>query len=142
MKFDPSHLPLPHGPEARFLSEIYERSAGVVVASVSFRDFQNTFVLSPVLDVSEWAMEAMAQAAPLLLTTKASGGVIAKVDFLTVHRPVSAKLDEYFVRVELLGGGDSPLPHFRGKFAATPEFAEPLVEAEFKLSLQLESPQS
>lgn len=142
LNFDPSQLPLPHGPEARFLTHVYERVEHTVVARVSLRDFQNTFMLSPVLDLSEWALEAMAQAAPLLLTTKATGGVIAKIDFLTIHQPVSSRLDDYYVLVELLGGGDSPLPHFRGKFAASPDFTNPLVEAEFKISLQLESPQS
>jgi len=131
----PSDLPLPHGPRARFLHSIPEHTEDTVTAVASLRHFQTEFHLPPTLDLSEWALEILAQATPLLLATTAQAGVIAKVDHLTIHTPLLGAHDLLYLRLKRLSPPDSPLPHFHGVVSLCPDLSSPLVETEFKVAL-------
>lgn len=131
----PSDLPLPHGPQARFLTSLLDQTEDGVTATASLLHFQTLFQLSPTLDLSEWALEILAQATPLLLPQHSQPGVIAKIDHLTIHTPLDGAHDLFYLRLQRLSPADSPLPHFHGIVATTPDFHQPLVETEFKVAL-------
>lgn len=135
MSTHPKDLPLPHGPRARFLHAILDCTEDCVTASASLRHFQSTFNLPPTLDLSEWALEILAQATPLLLNHTTQVGVIAKVDHLTIHSPLDGSHDLFYLRLHRLSPVDSPMPHFSGSVAMTPDFQSPLIEAAFKVAL-------
>lgn len=139
MPLSPSKIPLPHGPQARFLHAILDLSADTVIATASLHQFQSSFDLAPHLDLSEWALEILAQATPLLLrhdpASSPSVGVIAKVDHLTVHSPLPGSHDLFYLRLHRLSPLDSPLPHFHGIVALDPSFSPVLIETAFKVAL-------
>ncbi len=131
---DVSDIPLPHGPRARFLQWVDVASGDSVTARASLRQFLETFGIAGTVDVSEWALELLAQAAPPLLAPGYGAGTIAKVEFLKVHRPLTPANDPVFVRLKRLSPPDSPLAHFRGTAGPDRDGKTVLVEAEFKLA--------
>ncbi len=118
---------------------MHHQSENTVLASASLNHFLEAFELSSLLDLSEWAVEVLAQAAPLLLPSGCAPGVIAKIDSLIVREPLSPRSDRFYARLERLSPPESPLAHFRGAVGPNPELTPVLVEAEFKLSLNTET---
>ncbi len=135
MSIPPADLPLPHGPRARFLHAILDQTDHTVTAVASLHHFQSELQLAPTLDLSEWALEILAQATPLLLTHTTQTGVIAKVDHLTIHRPLLGSTDLHYLHLKRLSPPDSPLPHFHGVVSANRDFSSLGIETDFKVAL-------
>jgi hypothetical protein len=134
---DVTALPLPHGLEARFLKRILALGdeEAVVVADLGkwMRGFGGCAEGNP----AEWALEAMAQVAPLLVRSGGGLGVVAKVEELSVLGAMSDADEEIFLRVRRLSAVDAVLQSFEGEAALDEAFSRPWVSARWKLALML-----
>ncbi len=135
MRETPPEPPLPHGPEARFISRIVSLSDSEVTAVASPDAFRARHNIGGTVDLSEWALELFAQAGALLVGPGRKGGVVAKIDSLQVNRPLVRPLGPLFLRVERLSEPDAVLAHFRGSAAFNESCEDPDVTAEFRLHI-------